>query len=110
MLRVKYFEKFKGDNPFLVVISDKQGLSVAYHFFKDKQGAFLNDSAVTEFSKITPLDADNLFLNSNECQEIAQHFKNLDDANEPGHAYLDTEALGDEIEMIISYGEYNGLF
>ncbi len=110
MLRIKYFEKFKGDHPFIVVVSDKEGLSSAYDFFKSKEGAFLNDPTITEFSDVTPLDNEMLRLNREECQEIAQHFKNLNDTNKAGHFYFDTKALGNEIEIIISYLEYNDLF
>lgn len=110
MLRVKYFESFKNDHPFIVVISDKKGLNAAYEFFRHKKGAFLNDAAITEFSDISPLSQEKLYLNPRECKEIAQHFENLSSVGEARHAYFDIEALGDEIEVIISYLEYDDLF
>lgn len=110
MLRIKYFEEFKGDQPFVVILADKQALKMAYDFFKDKQGALLNDRTITEFSDVSSLEDNRLYLTPDECQEIAQHFKNLHDSPEPGHAYFDTETLGDEIEIIISHMEYTDLF
>lgn len=110
MLRIKYFEEFKGEQPFVVILADKQALKKAYDFFKSKQGAFLDDRTVTEFSDISPLANSRLYLTPDECQEIAEHFRNLHDSPEPGHAYFDTEALGDEVEIIISHMEYIDLF
>ncbi|MEM7617631.1 MAG: hypothetical protein AAF195_04545, partial [Pseudomonadota bacterium] len=107
MLRIKYFEEFKNGQPFIVVISDREGLKSANEFFKTKKGAFLNDSKITEFSDITKLNNNSLYLNPKECQEIAQHFNDLYNINEARHVYFDIEALGNEIEVIISYLEYN---
>ena len=69
-----------------------------------------NDSKITEFSDITKLNNNSLYLNPKECQEIAQHFNDLYNINEARHVYFDIEALGNEIEVIISYLEYNDLF
>ena len=110
MLKIKYFEKFKNDEPFIVITSDKEGLEAAYNFFKDQHGTFLNDNSITEFCEIEPLEDNNLYLNYKECEEIAVHFKNLYDIDESRHAYFDTEALGDDIEIIISYEEHDNLF
>jgi len=110
MLRIKYFDEFKNGNPFVVVLADKEGLRAAYNFFKNKQGAFLNDNSITEFCDLATLDDNSLYLNRKECKEISKHFKNLDNINDSRHAYFDTEALGDEIEVIISYLEYDDLF
>lgn len=110
MLRIKYFSSFKNNHPFLVVIATKDGLRRAYEYFGNSKGAYLNDPEVTEFCNIAPLTRDHLFLSSEECAAIAQHFKDLYDLGAPRHAYFDTVALGDQIEMIISIGEYEGLF
>lgn len=110
MLRIKYYKSFKSDNPFLVVTADRNGLHRAYEYFGHSKSAYLDDAEVTEFCDISPLKHEHLFLSAPECAAIAAHFKNLYDLNTPHHAYFDTSALGDHIEMIISFGEYDNLF
>lgn len=110
MLRIKYFEEFKNGFPFVVIISDKEGLIAAYNFLKNRPGgSYLHDNTITKFCEIEPLEQNKLYLNAEECRDIAKHFKNLSEREEPGHAYFDTIALKD-IEMLISYKEYDGLF
>lgn len=110
MLRIKYFEEFKNGYPFVVVVSDKEGLLAAHYFFEGKEEAFLNDPAITEFSDLGSLERSKLRLNHDECQQISEHFNNLYELNAPRHAYFDIAALGDEIEVLISYNEYENLF
>ncbi len=109
MLRVKYFEEFKNSYPFVVVVCDREGLKAAYDFFGQRQSALLCDEAVVEYCDIAPLQETALAMNAKECHAIAEHFINLYKANRSGHAYFDIEALGD-IEVIISYDEYDDLF
>jgi hypothetical protein len=110
MLRIKYFDSFKNNSPFIVVVADKEGLNAAYDFFRHNDRVFLNEESITEFSDIAPLERAMLYLNSTECKEIAQHFRNIYAIDKPGHAYFDTEALGEKIEIIISYLEYDEFF
>jgi len=110
MLRIKFFEEFKNDLPFVVIISDKEGFAAAYNFLKDREEAFLTNQEITEFSDISPLAEDALYLNREECQELARHFKNLSESDEPSHIYFDIEALGNDIEIIASFKEYESLF
>ena len=110
MLKIKYFESFKDDLPFVVITSDREGLISASRFFGQQNGAFLNDASVTEFSDVAPLQKQQLYLNAIECKKLAQHFRNLYEINEARHSYFDIEALGDEIEVIISFMEYDNLF
>ena len=110
MLRIKYFENFLSDEPYIVVICDNQGLQKASDSFASQDGAFLNDPSITEYSHITPLQQESLYLSPSECRNIARHFQQLSKSNTPGHSYFDIEALGDEIEVIIYSGEYENLF
>ena len=110
MLRIKYIEEFKNNLPFVVILADKEGLTKAYNFFNNKEGAFLDDMSITEFSDIAPLTSDKLYLNKSACSDIAQLFKNLTSSDDPGHMYFDSEALDNNAEIIISYKEYDNLF
>jgi len=110
MLKIKFFKEFKAGQPFLVVISNKEGFQDAHDFFVNKKGAFLNDQGITEFSDISPLDKNSLRMSEKECHDISERFKNLYESGEPGHVYFDIVALGDEVEVIISYNEYDDLF
>lgn len=110
MLKIKFIEKFKNDQPFLVIVSDKEGFNQASQFFGGKQGAYLNDKSITDFYRISPLDTTHMYLNPDECKEIARHCRNLAESEIPQHAYMDSIALGDDIEIIISYQEYDDLF
>ena len=109
MLNIKYIEEFKAGHPYLVVTGDKQGFIDAYNFFRNKPGGFLNDKAVTGRSDLGALRSNSLYLTPEECVEIADHFKNVIASEKPQHAYFDTKALPD-IEIIISYREYDDLF
>ncbi|PZP85284.1 MAG: hypothetical protein DI582_06220 [Azospirillum brasilense] len=110
MLRMKFFEEFKNGYPFLVIIGDKEGLGAAYRFFASQKEGYLNEPSLVSEADIAPLEQSALFLTEQECEEIAEHFKNLSLADTPSHAYFDTQALGDEVEVMISYGEYEKLF
>ena len=110
MLRIKYLEEFKNDQPFIVILADTRTLKNAYDFFKNQQGAFLNDRAITEFSELSPLESSHLYLTSDECQGIAELFRAMAVDDKAGHVYFDTEALGDKAEIIISHMEYTDLF
>lgn len=109
MFRIKYFEEFEGGYPFLVILCDKEGLRAAHEFFLHRKSGYLNDPALAESSDIVPLSQEHCYLNAQECNDISEHFKNLSEAAHPCHAYFDTQALGDKIEIMISYNEYGEL-
>jgi hypothetical protein len=109
MLNIKYIEEFKAGDPYLVVTSDKQGFLNACNFFRNKPGGFLNDKSITGRSDLGALQSSSLYLTPEECVEIADHFKNVVSSGKPQHAYFDIKALPD-IEIIISYLEYDDLF
>jgi|CXWL01.1.fsa_nt_gi hypothetical protein len=109
MLRVKYIENFINNQPFVVIVSDRYGFQKAYDYFSKKNGAYLCDQSITDFFEIEPLIKEELYLNTNECREIANIFKNLIYDDAPKHDYFDIEALP-KIEIFISYLEYTDLF
>ncbi len=109
MLRIKYFDAFKGENPFLVILGNPDVFLAAHDFFMNKREAYLNDPLITGYSEIAPLSRFRFYLTAEECKQIAEHFKHLGESDEPGHIYFDTAALED-IEVLISQGEYDHLF
>lgn len=110
MLRIKYFEEFRANEPSLVVLSDKEGLKNAYEFLRNQREAYLDNSVITSFSEIYPLPREALHLTTSDCQKIAPKCIALHKTGNAGHDYFETKALGEEIEGIISYGEYEDLF
>lgn len=109
MLRIKYIEDFKNDEPFIVILGDTESFELAARFFEDKDGAVLDDQAITEYVNLAGLSDSSLHLTAEECNDIAEHFRNLAASDKPCHAYFDIEAQPDA-EVLISYQEYDGLF
>lgn len=109
MLRIKYFELFKGGQPYLVIVGDTASFRKAHLFLKGKTQASLSDPAMTSSADISSLSKGALTLNQIECQELAQKFETLSRATKPCHDYADIEAL-QEAEILIAYGEYDRLF
>lgn len=109
MLEIRYIENFQNNFPFLVIVGDKDDMLVAQEFFESADGAYLDDPRITGFIEIGNLSRDRISLNNEECRGIAESFESLANSNESGHHYFDTQALGDEIEIIISCGEYDNL-
>lgn len=109
MLRIKYIENFKNDQPFVVVVSDRHGFQKAYEYFSQQNGAYLCDQLVTDFCEIAPLKQEELHLTASECRGIANIFKDLISDDRPKHDYFDIEMLP-KIEIIISYLEGENIF
>ena len=110
MLRVKYIEDFQDGCSFIIVLAAKDDLRVARDFFENVESAYLDDTRITEFNDIEMLSRDMIYLDTQECREISERFGDLYEFAKSGHSYFDTKALGDDIEIIISYNEYDDLF
>lgn len=110
MLRLRYFEKFRGGHPFIVIIGDRDGMQRAHDFFSRQGSSSLHDSQVMDFYDLNGLIPERLSLSDQEASDIAELFLGLARSTTAAHIYFDTTALGDDIEILISYGEYDNLF
>jgi hypothetical protein len=105
MLKIKSFENFKG-GPKLVIVGAAEDYLRASAYLSGKESATLNDKNFATYYETKLTSPSQLCINKKECADLAEIFLHF--GSDPGgyHDYYDTEALGAEMELLISIGEY----
>ena len=107
MLKVKYFKEFKNHEPFIVVDGTSEDYLRAAQFLENKRSAYLNDSEISTYYESSSISSKELYLTRQECLDLAEIFYDLSTRNKSGcHDYYQTQALGEDIELLITYYEY----
>ena len=107
MLKIKCFRNFKGGDHVVVVGEDEDYLR-ASEFLHNKEFAYLNDPKIAIYYETSIISNENLYLTKEECQGLVEIFYSLGIRRTGGcHYYFETQALGEEVELLISHHEYD---
>ncbi|XVN42453.1 MAG: hypothetical protein RCG15_07560 [Candidatus Rickettsia vulgarisii] len=102
MLKIRYFNDFHNGYPVILISGESEDYLKAAHYLCNKEHARLNDSNFAIYYKRNLISQEKLYINKQECQELAEMFERFGNNYGEGHDYYDTE-----IEIKISRGGYS---
>lgn len=108
MLKIRYFNDFHNGYPVILISGEAEDYLRAAHYLYNKEYARLNDPNFAIYYERNLIPQEKLYINRQECQELAEMFERFGRDPSRGHDYYDTKALDDtEVEIKISIGEYS---
>lgn len=109
MLKIKYYDKFKGDENFLLVTGDTNSYQKAISSLENLDSCLLPTSDFIILEDLGPIDPETLFLTQEECRSLKKICQSLLTQGKAAHDYFSTQSLPD-VDFLISYGEYKTTF